>query len=213
MRLKTFALTIMSCSLAVPAMAEDTTSSHNSYIAINAGKSNASNACATNVIIVGDPCSDKSTVYRLGYGYHFTPNLGIEVNYGDFGRAKSNGITMTPPGVPGSGPIPYNWTWDAVGWEIAATGTLHFGDSISMIGKVGYVRALVGQEAIVYTSTGETWHAVIHEDSHSYSAGIGAQYDFNRDYALRIQYENFGKLGNTSKIKVSAASAGIVLKF
>ena len=212
MRFKSWALAIIGLSLAFPAMSEDMLSSHNSYLAINAGKSSSPGSCAT-TFIPGGTCSEKSTVFRLGYGYHFTPTWGVELSYGDFGQAKSNGMMATPPGVPGSGQIPYDWTWDAVGWEVAATGALHFGDSISMVGKLGYVLATVGQEAIITTSTNEIWHAVTHENSHGFSAGIGAQYDLNRDYALRIQYENFGKLGSTSKIKVSATSLGFLLKF
>lgn len=105
------------------------------------------------------------------------------------------------------------WNWDAVGWEIAATGTLHLSDSISLIGKAGFVRAFVGQEVRLTDSFGTPWHAVTHEDSNSISSSISIQYDFNRDYGLRLQYANFGKLGSVNKVKVSAASADIVLKF
>lgn len=138
----------------------------------------------------------------------------MEVSYGDFGRAEAHGVYSTPPPpIPGVGPLPYVWNWDAVGREIAATGTLHLGDSISLIGKAGFVRAFVGQEVRLTDSFGTPWHAVTHEDNNSTSNSISIQYDFNRDYGLRLQYANFGKLGSVNKIKVSAATADIVLKF
>jgi hypothetical protein len=214
MYFKKWALAIICCSLAIPALSEETyKKSYNSHISLNAGRSSASGACEYRYVSE-DACSEKSTIFRMGYGYHFTPNWGIELSYGDFGRAKQEGMLAAPPvGVPGGGPIPYTWTWDAVGWEVAATGTLHFGDSFSLIGKVGYVYALVGHEAIVITTTNETWHAVLHEDNNRVSTAIGVQYDFNRDYGLRIQYENFGKLGKVTQIKTSATSACLILKF
>ncbi|MDO8312584.1 MAG: outer membrane beta-barrel protein [Sideroxyarcus sp.] len=213
MRCKVWALTIICGSFALPAMADEALNSHNSYISISAGKSSSPGTCASSSA-PGATCSEKGNVYRLGYGYHFTPNWGMEISYGDFGQAKEEGVyALPPPGVPGGGPVPYVWTWDAIGWEVAATGTLHFGNSLSLIGKLGFLRANVGQEYIINTTTNEVWHAVLHEASNNISSSVGAQYDFNEDFALRIQHDRFGKLGNLSKINVSATSASAILKF
>jgi hypothetical protein len=150
----------------------------------------------------------------MAYGYHFNPVWGMEISYGNFGKAKETGtLPSTPPGVPGSGPIPYTWSWDAIGWEVAGTGTLHMGNSYSLIGKLGVIRANIGNEIMVTTSTNEAWHSVTHDATTKISSSIGAQYDFNRDYAFRFQYEYFGKIGSTTQIKVSSASACMVLKF
>ena len=211
-RFKTLWLALVCYSFSLPAMADNFSSPHNSYISLNAGRSKSVNTCAS-PFSTGANCSENGKVYRIAYGYHFTPTWGMEVSYGDFGNAEERGVIPTPAGVPGSGLIPYVWTWEAVGWELAATGTLHFGDSISLIGKVGYVRASAGQEIIVTTSTNELWHAVAHEANNSTSAGIGVQYDFNRSYALHVKYEYFGKLGDLSKVKTSATAACLVLKF
>lgn len=212
-RFKTLAPALACVLISLPAMADESINLHQSYISLSAGKSNSPGTCATSYA-PGATCSEKGNVYRLGYGYHFTPAWGMEISYGDFGNAKEDGVlAATPPGVPGSGPVPYVWTWEAIGWEIAATGTLHFGKALSLIGKLGFLHANVGQELIVTTTGYGQWHAVEHENSNNISTSIGAQYDFNQDFALRLQYNKFGKLGNVSKIDVNATYASVILKF
>lgn len=207
-------VSIVIFTLALPAHAANRNANkHNSYILINAGLSNSVGTCATSYS-ANATCSEKDKGYRFGYGYRFTPNWGLEISYGDFGQAREWGtLAATPAGVPGSGPIPYVWTWGSIGWEIAGTGTLHISDSLSLTGKLGVLNSNAGTEISVTTSTNEIWHAVAHEYNNSVSSGLGLQYDFNQDFALRLQHENFGKLGTTSKIKVSTTWAGLLLKF
>jgi hypothetical protein len=220
-RFRKSALALICSSFAFPAVADEVSNTHNSYVSFSGGKSQSSGACST-TYIQSATCSEKGKVYRLGYGYHLTPTWGMEISYGDFGQAKEEGVLpYAPPGVPGGGPIPYVRTFQAVGWEIATTGTLHFGKSFSLIGKLGVLHADVGQEIILTTPAYGIWHAVDHDTRHHITTSIGAQYDFNKDFALRIQYDRYGKLGDlsrlytgaTSKIDVSAAFASVILKF
>jgi OOP family OmpA-OmpF porin len=214
-RFKEWALALICFTFASPVLADDLLNTTNSYVAVNAGMSKSEDTC-TYTYVAGATCSENSKIYRIAYGYNFTPAWGMEISYGDFGVAKEEGtFPDTPAGITPyeATPTPYVWTWDAVGWEIAGTGTLHLGDSFSLIGKLGVYHAQTGSELMVTTQTSGLWHAVSHEDSTGTSAGISAQYDINRDFAMRIQYQNFGKIGTVTKTKVSAATAGIVLKF
>ncbi|MEW5904029.1 MAG: outer membrane beta-barrel protein [Pseudomonadota bacterium] len=197
-----------------PAYATDLfTTKYNSYISVSGGRSSAPGTC-TYLITAGANCSEKGTVVRLGYGYQLNRYLGFEISHGDFGTASEKGtLPSTPAGVPGSGPIPYRWEWTAIGWEVAATATLHLGESLSLTGKIGVFRADVGSEIIVTTSTNEIWHSVSRTTNNNTSRGLGIRYDFNRDFALRLQYENFGELGSSSKSKTAATYCGILLKF
>lgn len=189
------------------------TTKYNSYVSLNTGRSSAPGTCAY-LYAAGASCSEKGTTFRLGYGYQFNRYLALEVSYGDFGTAKEQGILpSTPAGVPGSGPIPYTWEWTAIGWEVAGTATLPLGDSLSLTGKIGALRADVGSEVIVTTSTNEIWHAVTRSTSSNLSKGISLRYEINRDFALRLQYQDFGELGDPSKIRTKAASLDILLKF
>jgi len=214
MQPKIWCIALVCVSLSQPAIAENIFSTqYNSYISFDAGQSKAPGTCDF-LFASGSTCSEKGAVFRLGYGYQFTPTWGTEISYGDFGRASESGILpATPPGVPGSGPIPYTWDWSAIGWELAGTGTLHLGDSLFVTGKLGILRANTGSEIIVTTSTNEIWHAVTHDVSNNISKGISIRYDFNRDFALRLQYTDYGELGEVSKIKTSAINLGLLLKF
>jgi hypothetical protein len=215
------ALALICSSFALPVMADEVSNTYNSYISLGGGRSQSSGACSA-TYIADASCSEKGKVYRLGYGYHLTPTWGMEISYGDFAQAKEEGVLpYAPLGVPGIGPIPYVRTFQAVGWEIATTGTLHFGQSFSLIGKLGIIHADIGQEIILTTPADGIWHAVLHETRHRISTSIGAQYDFNHDLALRIQHDRFGNLGNLSElytngsstITVSATYMSVILKF
>lgn len=215
MRFKTWILTLTCCTFASPAIAYDPLNPTNSYVSLSAGISKSKDTCTT-TYVAGATCSENGKVYRIGYGYNFTKTWGMEISYGDFGVAKEEGtFPDTPPGVTPyeATPTPYVWTWDAVGWEIAGTGTLYFGKSFSLIGKLGVYHAQTGEELMVTTQTSGLWHAVSHDDSTGFSGSIGAQYDINRDFGVRVQYQNYGKVGKISKTQVSSASAAIMLKF
>jgi hypothetical protein len=205
--------------IADDSMASDFHRSYNSHISLNIGQSKTLGTCAT-TLAEGANCKESGGNFRIAYGYHFTPTWGMEIGYGDFGKGQENGtFPATAPLSDAQGGTAYTWTWDAIGWEIAGTGALHFGDSFSLIGKVGFIRANMGQE-VKYThiidgsvDSGLPFHRVAHDASNSISSSIGAQYDFNRDYAVRLQYEYFGRLGTEYKIKVGVVSACMLFKF
>jgi hypothetical protein len=228
-RLRTWVLTLVCYSFSLPVMANDLTYDnsiasdfhryYNSHISLNIGQSRTLGTCAT-TLAEGASCKESGGNFRIAYGHHFTPAWGMEISYGDFGKGHENGVfPATPPLPDAEGSTPYTWKWDAIGWEIAGTGSLFIGKSFSLVGKVGFLRANIGQE-IIYThvidgsaDSGVPFHRVAHDASNNLSAGIGAQYDFNRDYAARLQFEYFGKLGSVTKIKTGALSACILLKF
>jgi OOP family OmpA-OmpF porin len=214
MNFKSICLALACAATTLPAHAANIFSTkYDSYISLSSGRSNSPGTC-TYILVNGASCSEKDTVYRVAYGHQFTSNWGIEVGYGDFGRASEKGtLPATPSGVPGSGPIPYTWEWSAIGWEVAGTGTLHLGDSLSITGKLGVLSADIGSEVVVTTSTNEIWHSVARDTSTNISRGLGIRYDFNKDFALRLQHESFGELGKNSKIKTTTTYLGFLLKF
>ena len=168
-------------------------------------------------------CSEKHSVFRFAYDYQFTSILGLEISYGDLAKAEASGeSTYEPPHI-GS------WKMKANGWAIAATGTVPMGGGLSLKGKIGGVRAEFDESYSFLCSTcspaGE-WTVTdefrIHTAKGGLTYGLGLQYDFNKTYAIRAQYENFGKYKlyspqpgheSTVTVKLSQLSAGFVLKF
>lgn len=219
-RFKTWVLVLVCFSISLPAMvmAEDYFHTpYNSHISIERGQSKTPGTCST-TWVDGAYCHEGGINYRIGYGYHFSPMWGMELSYGDFGSAVEQGV-FPSGGLPAAapaiavGPAPYTWTWQAGGWELAGTATLHFGDSFSLIGKLGVIRANTQSETVLYDASNTRYGYSSDETSTNVSTGIAVQYDFNRDYAARILYGYYGKVGHLSKINSSVVSGCLVLKF
>jgi hypothetical protein len=213
-RFKVWALALVCYSISLPSMvmAENYFKTpYNSYITLDRGQSRTPGTCSS-TWVDGAYCNDGGINYRIAYGHHFTPMWGMEISYGNFGKAIEQGVFQTPP-QNAVGPAPYTWTWEAGGWEAAGTATLHFGNSISLIGKLGVLRANTESETVFYDPANTRYSESSTEASNNVSAGIAAQYDFNRDYAARVLFEYYGKLGNLSRINSSVLAACVVFKF
>lgn len=160
------------------------------YGAFDVGQTTAADACT------GAPsvfkCEETATAYRIAGGYQFAPMWGAEVSYGDYGKATL--ITTLAD-------------WQLSGLQVSGTGTFPLGAAFSLIGKLGFAQTTIklsgGGTSISATST-------------KLAYGIGAQYSFAGNIAVRAQYEDLGEVGDTDTTgtsKVSLLSAGIVFKF
>lgn len=220
-RFNTSICALICCLAASPAMAEF--DPLNSSIILSGGSSKAQNACASpwlSIMNQGSTCSENHTALRLAYNYQFTPVLGFEISYGDLGNATGEGIRTA------SGTLA-TWTMKAIGWTFAGTGTLPLGGGFSLLGKVGSVRAEFNETLHTTSSTGVplqgyTWNgaAMTRVAKNGLTYGIGVQYELSRKFAVRAQYESFGKYDvygaygvSAPRIALSAATIGIVLKF
>jgi opacity protein-like surface antigen len=202
------------CFIVSPVVADELW--HSSVI-FSAGYAKEQNACAApwlSIDMTGGTCSEKQRVYRFAYNYHFTPIWGLEISYGDLAKSEAFGTSLT------SGEAE-QWNMKSSGWAIAGTGTLPIRGKLSLLGKIGGVRAEF-DENIYTTFSGVPYYGLhtIRCAKNALTYGIGLQYDFNATYALRAQYENFGKYdltspldGSTFKVSLSQISAGLVLKF
>jgi opacity protein-like surface antigen len=227
-RFKTWLLALTCCLIASPVLAEG---GWNSAVVFSAGYAKEQGACDSPLLAFAIPagtCSERQPVYRFAYNYSFTPIWGLEVSYGNLAKAEEDG-TMTAAwgGEQGS------WKMKANGFAIAATGTIPMGGGLSLLGKIGGVRAEFDED--VEFNCGSTdplicpdgpgpYHvndsSRIRTAKNGLTYGLGLQYDFNKSYAIRAQYENFGKYnlihpgdGSTLKINLSQISAGFVLRF
>jgi opacity protein-like surface antigen len=220
-RYKTWGLVLICCLITSPVFAAGT---WNSSVVFSAGYAKEQGACTspvvTNEYYPGATCSEKHSVFRLAYDYQFNRILGFEISYGDLAKAEANG-TATLDGYPGA------WKMKANGWAIAGTATLPIVGGLSLLGKVGGVRAEFDESMTTFcgscASPGEYYLMDAYRISTAKGGltyGLGLQYDFNPTIALRAQYENFGKYnltdpfnGSTVKISLAQITAGFVLKF
>jgi len=170
------------------------------YVALDGGQSKASDACTG--LPAGWSCSDTATAWRVAGGYNFTPMWGVELSYGDFGKAALSGPLL---GVPVSG------NWKGTAWQLSGTGTFAINESFSILARIGVVNSTAKLDVSVpgYGSGGAS------ASKTTAGFGIGAQYDFSKMFGIRAQYEDLGKWGDSStgESKVTLISAGLVFHF
>lgn len=186
--INTLAIALVFGTAVSPAMADGF------YGALDVGQSTAPDACKDLPAGVTG-CKDTATAYRIAGGYQFTPMWGAEVSYGDYGKASA-----------GSG-LGLSVDWQLSGFQVSGTGTFPLSNSFALIGKLG-----VAQTDIKLTGGGTSVSAT----STNFAYGIGAQYSFTSNFAVRAQYEDLGKVGDnntTGTSKVTLLTAGVVLKF
>ncbi len=192
-RFNILGLVLIGYLITSPAFAAET---WNSALVLSAGYAKEQGACKSilaSIYIPGGNCSERHSAFRLAYDYQFTPLWGLEISYGDLAKAEINGMSIT--GFSGA------WKMKSTGWAIAGTGTFPMGGGVSLLGKIGAVRAEFDESFSAYCTicsgapgiyeAGDNLRIKTAKSSLTY--GLGLQYDFNKTYALRAQYENFGK--------------------
>jgi opacity protein-like surface antigen len=196
--LRIVAITLILASAATPAIADSFQAQRSpepegnldNYFALDVGQTLATDLCS------GMPsgvtgCKDTAVLFRAAIGGQFTPMWGMEVSYGGSHKASAGSSV----------------DWQIYALQVSGTGTYPLSEKFSLIGKLGIARP-----DLKLTGGGNS----ISETNTNLAFGIGAQYDFTKSVAIRVQYENLGTAGNadtTGTSKVVLLSAGIVLGF
>lgn len=174
------------------------------YGAVDIGQSKAKDFCNTGGLagVTVTSCNDTATAWRLGLGYQFNQNFGLEANYADSGNFDA---TATVLGVPATA------TASGTIFQLAVTGALPVSDSFAVTGKIGAAHASVDVSA---SALGVTVPASANSNDLTY--GIGVRYNINKTMAVRAQYEDFGKVGDpatTGESKLTLISIGMTFGF
>lgn len=194
---RTLVTLVLGISMSNAAMAD----SSNMYVALDAGQSKFSDACTGAPASVS--CKDTDTALRIGGGYNFTPMWGVEVSYADLGKAAFSGTL--------SG-IPFNGSAKGTALQISGTGTFAINDAFSILAKVGLVDSTLKLDVTVpgFGAAGTS------ATKANVGFGVGAQYNFNKNVGVRVQYEDLGTFGDSSTTgtsKVQLISAGVLYYF
>ena len=225
---KAWALALTCCLLASTAMAEDEGSA---YVFISAGQSYAANACQSAWIPYlasyggSNSCNSKSIAYRAGYGYQFTPTWGLEINYGQFGYASSDGYVNFPAPPTNIGPANYSWQLKATGLALQGTATVHMGDVLSIIGKFGFARVEFDERMYAWNLNVPAGYSnyyytpAINTARNAPALGGGIQLDVSPHASMRIMVETFGShdiynaYGQSVKVSLRTISFGLMYKY
>lgn len=171
------------------------------YITVNAGLSSLKEFCANPA--PGFNCRNSSFAYALDGGYQFNDRFGLELGYADYGAPKTSGP------VSGSN---LEVTQEISGFRFSGTASFPVANSFAITGKLGFSNTYLNVNSKVtpgpvipsYTAS-----------STSLSYGAGIKYNINKSAALRVQYENMGKIGNETigTDTLSLLSVGVSFNF
>ena len=155
-------------------------------------------------------CKNTANIYRLAAGYQFTstskllPMWGAEVAFADYGKASMGTFGVDHVG-----------DWQISGVQVSIIPTLPLGDAFSITGKLGIARTDVKHtfDTCVGCSGTPAWVST----NYTVVLGIGALYDVTERVAIRAQYDDLGKVGDsdydTGRYHVQLLTAGIIFKY
>jgi len=141
-------------------------------------------------------------------GWRFNQYLAIEGGYVDLGRAN---VQYTVPGLTGQADLKVT---DSA-WTLAAVGSFPVGHNFSVLGKLGVAWHYTKTSANV-SVPGASAGASQSDHRAGFLWGLGAAYDFNPNFGVRVEYENFGTAGesdNTGRMDTSLVSGSAIVRF
>ena len=132
----------------------------------------------------------KSTTSHLGLGYRLSPHWAVEMAYahlGDYGITHTDGAGDT-----------LKEEYSVTGLKFAALGIWPASERFFAFAKLGIAVTKVDWEGRFIIGGAPQPALTADHRRNSLLAGLGAQYSFNRSFAMRGEYENLGEVGNDS---------------
>lgn len=168
------------------------------YIGVGAGRSSTrfdSGDFSLNSAAVSESQDDRDTAYKIFAGYDFTRNWAVEGGYAHLGKPTFNySGTGVLAGTSGQAEA------KETAWFLAGKGTWPINDQFNVFGKLGASWNKLETTASSNSALLNTLGGLPRTDSHNKTdvyAGIGAEYLFNKQVGLRLEYEDFGKFGDS----------------
>ena len=165
------------------------------YLGFSVGQSDTDEDVAAGLIDSGT-VDGKDTGFKLYGGYRVNRHFALEAGYVDLGEVGYRG-TFT--GLPVT-----NGQIETSGLNLSAVGIVPIGQSFSLFGKVGLF--LWESEATDLTG-GAPFRSTA--DDTDVSFGLGASFDFGRNFSLRGEWERFEVAGSDSDL----LSVGFAYRF
>ncbi|MFA6062839.1 MAG: porin family protein [Gallionella sp.] len=160
------AAALLAATITTPVLAQGT---EGLYIALDLGSVSFNNSNLGGTEFAGP----KS--FRIASGYRFTPTVAVEAAYVNIGSSTM----VTSVG---------NVTLKNSVLQLAAVANYPLNDSFDLIGKLG-----ISSDANKVSGTGNFSGLNTSNRKTSLMYGVGAQYNVNKQWAVRAQYEDFGK--------------------
>ena len=161
-----------------------------SRVSVNQGEFDAASAAIGNA--VSSTTSNTSLGWKLGVGYQFNQRFAVEGTYVYF-----NGASYRSAG-PGAF-VGVNFKPNS--WNLFGVATLPVTPKIS-----GFVKAGVAQTRFSADVQQPLGYYNAAPNRTNLAWGLGGQYALGREWALRVEYENFGSAGTAPNFSASTGS-------
>jgi OOP family OmpA-OmpF porin len=170
------------------------------YAGIGGGAADTSgfDGTALGVDIVGD--AYKASAKGL-LGYQFSRIIGMEVQYAALGSRTVNASFGTRQGTASTSENQYSF---------AFTGAIPIGDNFSLFGKLGDSRNHMNASnfCIGTPGVGSGYCSQYGGNKNDVMWGVGATYNFNSHFSIRLEYEDFGKFSATAGANGGTVATG-----
>lgn len=166
------------------------------YVGVGAGQSDFKVDCAGL-----SNCDTKDTGYKVFGGYMFTPNFGVEGAYFDLGKAKGSGT-----GDPLLGTFNVSGKADGFGLYGVALAPL---DSFNVFAKLGItsIKAKVDESSSLQGTAHDS------KTSTEFAWGLGAGYEFTKNFGARLEFERFRAKFGDEKDNIDLVSLSVLYRF
>ncbi len=160
------------------------------YVGASAGQTELKEDCTGGVI-----CDYKDTGFKVFGGWMFMPYFGVEAAYVDLGKA-----TESVPGI--SAQI------ESSGFGLWAKAALPI-ENFALFAKAGFAYL----DTKVSGSVSGIGSASVSESNGNPAWGVGAAFNFTKNFGVLVEYERFRVEFQGDKSDVDMMSAGLVYRF
>ena len=193
---------LLSAVVATPALADNT---GKFYGAVDLGSVSFSNATSG---MGSNAAFPNPGAFRFAAGYNITPMFAVEAGYAMIGDSKID--TVNAQGVAG---INTTETVKSSSLSVAGVANYAINDAFGVFGKLGFANSKIDYTC---TATGGFTCTSSSGSKTALLLGVGAQYNINKQFAIRAQYEDFGKVtvGNGGPgVGIKMVSVGAAYNF
>jgi len=197
LRVDAFLLLAGLCAVPAARAGEDS----GGYFGAAIGRASVSDYCSDTAGLAVTSCDDKDTAFKIFGGYRFTRNVAVEAAYVDLGKYHATGSVLG---------LPFDVKTELTGVTVQWVGIVPFGNEFSLMGRIGAIFWDLNNSGTVGGFPGGGGDSGV-----DIAMGVGAQYKFARNFAVRADLDYYPNLGNsnTGEDNVTAVSIGVVFSF
>jgi opacity protein-like surface antigen len=158
---------------------------------------------------------DTDIGYNATFGFRFNRYFAAELGLAQFGSVESTAKGELDFGG-GFVPTSLKLSFSAGGPMISAVGFLPLNDKFELFGRVGYLFTSSERELTSNVDGQSGGFGSAKGDSQDLVLGVGAAFNFNQVYSLRIEYQQLDELGQDERTgleDLNVIGLGVVVRF